>query len=80
MALVISLIIAFTINPLLSYLGAKDITEKNRTIKQKKEVKYDIRKYYLSFMKLFIRDDKKSNKKRFIFKLVFWISLIIFIF
>ena len=77
MALVISIIIAFTINPWISFLWAKDIEEKDRIIEHKKESKYDIRKIYLNFMKKYINNDSRSNKKRFIFKTVFWITLFV---
>lgn len=74
-ALILSLIIALTINPWLSYLWAKDITESDRIKKETKENKYDPRKFYLSFMKKFINDDKKWQKNRKLFKTIFWITL-----
>lgn len=72
-ALLISLVIAFSINPWLSYLWAKDVSEKERTAKPKAVSKYDIRNIYLNFMKKFL--DKKAVGKRKIFKIVFWLSL-----
>ena len=77
MALLISLLIAFSINPWLSFMWAKDIEEKDRVLEDKKESKYDVRKYYLHFMKKFLNKDIKTTKKRKIFKLVFWITLIV---
>ena len=79
MALLISLVIAFAINPWISYLWAKDVEEKDKKTEEKKESKYDIRKYYLIFMKKYLNKDKKSIKKRKRFKLVFWILLIFII-
>ncbi len=73
-ALLISLLISLTVNPWISYLSANDITESDRD-KKEKDNKYDIRKYYLIFMKKFLNEEKKSNKNRKIFKLVFWITL-----
>jgi len=73
-ALLISLIIALTINPWISYMSASEVNEKDRE-KHESNSKYDPRKYYLNFMKKFISDDKKSFKNRKTFKLVFWITL-----
>jgi hypothetical protein len=53
------------------------VQEKDRVQEEKKESKYDIRKYYLEFMKKFLNKDEKTNKKRKLFKLVFWITLIV---
>ena len=75
-ALLISLIIAFTINPWFSFLWAKNIEEKDKLIVKNKSNKFDIRKYYLNLMKKFLNDDIKTAKRRKIFKLIFWISLI----
>ncbi|MDQ7008846.1 MAG: efflux RND transporter permease subunit [Candidatus Gracilibacteria bacterium] len=77
-ALLISIAIAFTINPWVSYISAKDITEseKNKN-NSEKESPLKIRKKYLKFMRLFLNNDKKSNKRRKIFKITFWLSLFI---
>jgi len=78
MALLISLIIAFSINPWLSYMWAKDITQKETGFSTSRPVsnkKFDIRKYYLWFMKKFINQNKKSRTKRKVFKLIFWLTL-----
>ncbi len=73
-ALLISIAIAFTINPWISYLSAKDIKQWDKEHKQK-ESPFKIRRKYLAFMKLFISDSKKAQINRKIFKLTFWISL-----
>jgi multidrug efflux pump subunit AcrB len=78
MALLISLAIAFTINPWISFYWAKDVEEKDRDNEVIKESKYDVRKFYLEFMKSYLNKDEKSNKKRKLFKLVFWISYLLF--
>lgn len=73
-ALLASLIIAFSINPWISYINAKDITiEEKETKRQVSKKSFDIRKYYLSFMKIFI--NRKRKWKRFVFKMFFWFSL-----
>jgi multidrug efflux pump subunit AcrB len=77
--LLISLIISLTINLWISYFSSKDITEKDKT-KKHKNSKYDIRKYYLVFMKKFLNEDKKSIKNRKVFKITFWITLLLVIF
>ena len=81
MALLISLLIAFTINPWLSYLWAKDVViweiNINNKVAKKKKSRFDIRKYYLSFMKKFLNKDDKARKKRKLFKFVFWLTLIV---
>jgi len=78
-ALLISLLIAFTINPWLSYSWAREVTESDRSNNKQNTSKYDIRRYYLSFMKKFLNNDKKSKAKRKIFKFTFWLSLFIII-
>lgn len=75
-ALILSLIVALTINPWISYLSAKDVTQKDTKINIK-ENKYDIRKFYLNFMRKFLNEDKKSYKNRRIFKFTFWLSLLL---
>lgn len=77
-ALLISLLIAFTINPWISYITAKDIETKDNKNK-KQDNKYDIRKYYLNFMKKYLNNSKKSNRNRKVFKIIFWLSLIVII-
>ncbi len=74
-ALIFSIIVAFSINPWVSYLMSKDITEDTKKVAPKKKSKYDIRHLYLKIMDIFIRDDKKASQNRKIFKAVFWISL-----
>ena len=74
MALLISLVIAFSINPWLSYLWAKDVQEKDRNQEEKKS-SFDIRKYYLNFMKKYLNKDEKSAKRRKRFKIMFWLAL-----
>ena len=74
MALIISLAIAFTINPWLSFIWAKDVEEKDRK-HEETENKYDIRKLYLNFMKKYLNKDQKTTKKIKRFKLFFWLAL-----
>lgn len=76
-ALLFSIIVAFSINPWVSFMTTKDIWANNETHKKKKESKWDVRKIYLRIMKTFIRDDKKAIKNRKIFKATFWISLVL---
>jgi len=76
-SLLLSIIIAFSINPFVTYLTTKDIEEDKH--KEKKSWKFDIRKIYLKVMRYFINTDKKSNKRRKTFKRLFWISLILVI-
>jgi len=78
-ALLISIAIAFTINPWISYISAKEVNENDRkkSDKNEKESPLKIRKKYLYLMGLFLNDDKKSNKRRKIFKITFWLSLFI---
>jgi len=77
-ALLISIAIAFTINPWISYITAKDLKESDKSEEHKeKESPLKIRKKYLAFMRLFLNSDKKSNFRRKIFKITFWISLFV---
>nr|MDD3720575.1 efflux RND transporter permease subunit [Candidatus Gracilibacteria bacterium] len=76
-ALLLSIIIAFSINPFVSFLTTKDIDGEQHKIK--KQSKYDIRKLYIKVMEIFIHEKKESKKKRKIFKLTFWISLVLII-
>lgn len=78
-ALIFSIFIAFSINPWVSFLLTKDLTEANREKHEKKESKYDIRKFYLKLMTKYINSDNLSAKKRKKFKLIFWISLVLII-
>jgi multidrug efflux pump subunit AcrB len=73
-ALLISIAIAFTINPWISYLSAKDINENDKEHKEK-ESPLKIRKKYLAFMRIFIANNKKAKRNRRLFRLSFWISL-----
>jgi multidrug efflux pump subunit AcrB len=59
-ALLISIAIAFTINPWISYLSAKDLTENNRNDDTDKESPLKIRKKYLAFMKIFLNNTEKA--------------------
>jgi len=78
-ALLISIAIAFTINPWISYISAKDTKESDRNWEEHKEKEspLKIRKKYLAFMRLFLNNDEKSNSRRKIFKITFWISLFV---
>jgi len=75
--LLISLVIAFSINPWISYNWARDIdyNNSNQEIKEKESI-FKIRKKYLAFMKIFIYNTKNAKIRRKIFKIVFFISLI----
>jgi multidrug efflux pump subunit AcrB len=53
-ALLLSILVAFSINPWISYLMAKDITEEDKKHKVKKKSKYDIRIFYVKIMNFFI--------------------------
>jgi len=74
-ALLVSLAISFTINPWISYISAKDITNKDNNERKEKESPLKIRKKYLKFMRFFLNNEEKSQKRRKIFKITFWISL-----
>jgi multidrug efflux pump subunit AcrB len=75
-ALLISIAIAFTINPWISYLTAKDINESDKKNSNKeKESPLKIRQKYLKIMRSFLNKSKKADKNRKIFKISFWISL-----
>lgn len=79
-ALLFSIIVAFSINPWVSYITTKDIQFKEKEIKiLKRKSKYDFRNIYLQLMNIFIRDDKNAKRNRKIFKIIFWISLILVI-
>lgn len=72
-SLLFSIIIAFSINPFVSYFTTND---KKEHVNNKNSSKYDIRNFYIKIMKFFIKDDNKSKNKRKIFKILFIISLI----
>ncbi|MDD5769719.1 MAG: efflux RND transporter permease subunit [Candidatus Gracilibacteria bacterium] len=74
-ALLFSIIVAFSINPFVSFLTTKDGVKEEHS--HKKESKYDIRKIYLKVMKIFISDNNKAKKNRKRFKIIFWISLVL---
>lgn len=78
-ALIFSIIVAFSINPWVSYLMSSNITEESKKEPGKKKNKFDIRHIYLKIMNIFIRDDKKASRNRKIFKVTFWISLLLVI-
>lgn len=73
-SLLLSLLVALTINPWFSYMFAKNVTEKDKTKKEKKS-KFDVRKIYLNFMQRFIWDEKGKKTKRKLFKIFFWLAL-----
>ncbi len=75
-ALLISLAIAFTINPWISYMWAHDAIEDDKNNhKKEKESPLKLRKRYLKIMRYFINKNPNSNKRRRIFKITFWIAL-----
>jgi len=73
-ALLISIAIAFTINPWISYLSAKEVNEQDKQ-QTEKESPLKIRRKYLAFMKIFIDNTSKAKRNRKLFRLSFWISL-----
>jgi len=77
-ALLFSILVAFSINPWVSYITTKNI-DLNEPHPVKKESRFDVRKLYLKLMNYFINDDKKSNRNRKLFKATFWISLVLVI-
>lgn len=79
-ALILSIFIAFSINPWVSFLLTKDLTEADREEHKKKEFPFDVRKIYLRFMEKYIAPDIKSAKRRKRFKFIFWLSLVLIIF
>lgn len=74
-ALLVSLAIAFTINPWISYISAKDIDSSKEQKEEKKESRFKIRQKYLKFMRIFLNNTEKSAKNRKLFRFSFWISL-----
>ena len=76
-ALLFSIIVAFSINPWISFITEKDLKDTKK--KPVSEKKYDVRKIYLKIMNLFIVDNKKALRNRKIFKATFWISLVLII-
>jgi multidrug efflux pump subunit AcrB len=77
-ALLISIAVAFTINPWISYLTAKDIDKSDaKKDSAEKESPLKIRQQYLEMMKLFLNKSEEANKNRKKFKISFWISLIL---
>lgn len=79
-ALLFSIIVAFSVNPWISFMTAKEIDYKtNNKMHELKNKKYDIRKLYIKIMRIFIRDDKKAKINRKIFKITFFISLVLII-
>ncbi len=73
-SLLLSIIVAFSINPFISYILTKEKKVKHH---EKKVSKFDIRNLYLKILKKYINKDKKSSKKRKLFKLSFWISFVL---
>lgn len=78
-SLLFSLLIALTINPWFSYMFTKD-SNKEPEKREKNKHKFDLRKLYVKFMDKFIWDESWKKTKRTIFKLTFWITLIVIIF
>lgn len=75
MASIISTMVALTINPWFSYFFTKDkqLKENKKASKLKRP---SIRKLYLKFMSLFLWEEKNKQKRRKIFRTIFWILLI----
>lgn len=78
-ALLLSILIAFTINPWVSFMTAKEVTENDKVHEKKKKFRFDIRILYVKIMEYFISDKPNTKKRRKIFKLVFWVSLVLVI-
>ncbi len=75
--LLISILIALSINPWISYIQAPEVDSHSNTNTPPKdhESAFKLRKKYLKIMKFFINTDEKSRKHRRRFKLLFWFSL-----
>jgi len=78
-ALLISIVVAFAINPWISYITEKDAKEDDKKHKIKKKSRFDVRILYIKIMEFFINSKSNYNKRRKIFKIVFWLSLILVI-
>lgn len=72
-ALFFSILIAFSINPWISYLTTKDEVKKHTP----KTSRWDVRKLYVKIMEYYIVDTPKAKKRRSRFKLTFWVALIL---
>ena len=70
MALLFSILVAFTINPWVSYLVALDVHEGDHH--EKKASKWDIRIFYNRLMLKIISPNKQAKKWRKIIKWMFW--------
>lgn len=80
-ALLLSIIIAFSINPWVSYMMTKEVSEEDKNKHHlKKKTKYDIRIIYLKIMWFFINSKESYKKRRKIFKIIFWTTLVSVIF
>jgi len=73
-SLLISLFIAFSINPYLAYVFYKN---KKITHKEHKDTNFDL--WYKKILWKFIWKDKKQVKKRWIIKKLYFLTLIVFI-
>ncbi len=82
-ALLLSIIVAFSINPFVSFFMAKDLTEEDKSrhlsSQTKKNSRFDIRIIYVKIMWSIINSSEKSKKYRKLFKVTFWISLVLII-
>lgn len=75
-SLLLSIIVAFSINPFISYILTKNSNIKKH---EKSNSKYDIRNFYLKILKKYINNNNSTNKKRKKFKITFWISFLLVI-
>jgi multidrug efflux pump subunit AcrB len=71
--------VALTINPWVSFNITKDIKHNDINKTQIKESRFKLRKKYLNFLKIFLWSDRKTNIKRKIFKISFWLALFIIV-
>ncbi len=76
-SLLVSLFIAFSVNPFIAYFLAKREENKlsnNKIVKNKKTGEHKIYKIYEKFLATFLWEKNKIRRK--LFKILFWLSLI----
>ena len=77
MALLFSILVAFTINPWVSYLTASEVIQGEEHLP--KVSRYDVRKIYNRLMLGLISTGERSKKIRKIIKIAFWGGLLVVI-
>jgi multidrug efflux pump subunit AcrB len=73
-SLLISLLIAFSINPFIAYFSYKNNPPKIEN-KEKQQKEWKISQIYAKFLIKFLWDSKRKRRNRRLFKLTFWIGL-----